>query len=253
MISGSLDDHAVPTRSKLTFAFNGRMIGLGLPMQQFAGTPSSRRSMPPSPRPEMDALLKRQRKTSLKKILKQSGEMLSNVVGGQRYSMDTARPTFLASVGRMGSKTSTSSGEDTWHTPLPPTSEASASSSIFRPSDNSSWHEEKADGDIEKRVLEMAGLGIGLAPSTSSIKRRFKSEGVAKVEAETSMARSRSANNDSASTPKEAEIPDMRMLRRIADLPGNSRCADCDKGMQSSRWATLSELFHFTTSLSVDF
>lgn len=217
------------------------MIGLGLPLHQIPGSPGSRRSMPPPARPETDGLSKRQRKSSLKKVLKQSGDMLSSVVGGgQRQSIDSGRPPFLATVGRMGSKNSTSSGEDAWHTPLTTTAQASPASSTSRPSDKS-WHEEKADGDIEKRVLEMAGLGLGLSSSTSSSNRRVQSEGVAKLSPGSSIARSQSANEESP-IPKVAEVPDMKMLRRIADLPGNDRCADCGKGMKSSRWATLSEL-----------
>jgi hypothetical protein len=247
-VSGSLDDHALPNSSKLVFPLNGGVVGLGLPMAQMLASPSSRQSMPPHPRFDMDGLEKSQRKTSFKKVLKQSGEKLSSVVSGQRYSVEAQRPPFLAQIGRMGSKRSRSSGEEVRLTPLTSTTEASPSSTRSRPSDKTSWHAPHVDEDIEKRVHEMAGLGLGVAPLPSSTDpQRVHNEGVAKLSPGAIMTRSRSAEDDK-SVPGEAEIPDMRMLRRIADLPSNNRCADCGKGMKSSRWATLSELGHDISS-----
>jgi len=108
-------------------------------------------------------------------------------------------------------------------------------------------NESGVDEDIEKRVLEMAGLGLGslgLLDAPHGSGRRVKSEGVDKLKVlGEEISRSKSANDDGAATliPSQEEIPDMRMLRRIAELSCNSKCADCGKGMKSSRWATLSK------------
>ena len=178
----------------------------------------------------------------MKRVFRQSGDMLSTVTGSQRNSLDAPKPPFLAQVGRMGSKISLTSGEDIRLAPFTSTAEGSPSSTASRSSQRVSWHEESPDGDIEKRVLEMAGLGLGLSSSTlSSSKRRVKSEGVAHLSTAEAMVRSRAANDETG----KVCVPDMTMLRRIANNPGNDRCADCSKGMKSSRWATLSKFLQF--------
>nr|XP_019047066.1 hypothetical protein I302_03673 [Kwoniella bestiolae CBS 10118]OCF25996.1 hypothetical protein I302_03673 [Kwoniella bestiolae CBS 10118] len=251
-VSGSLDDHALPARGKLGLGFNSRAIGLGFPIP-----PNGRRSMPPTPTESNtpdSSMEKRTRKTSLKKVLKQSGEKLSNVVsgnsGGHRNSfgggLDLPRPVF----GKAGSRSSLplSTPElDRINMPPPPVPISS------RPRSNKgSW----ADGEIEKRVLEMAGLGLGEIPSArsgmedspNSIKRRVKSEAVRKPThpsrsgfhaSDTGgepMNRSRSQDNN----PSNEGGLDMKELKRIAEVGGNRRCADCGKGMRSSRWASIS-------------
>ncbi|OCF77035.1 hypothetical protein I204_02744 [Kwoniella mangroviensis CBS 8886] len=263
-VSGSLDDHALPARGKLGLGFNSRAIGLGFPIP-----PNGRRSMPPTPTEHStpdSSMEKRTRKTSLKKMLKQSGEKLSNVVsgnnGGHRNSfggeLDIPRPVF----GKAGSWTSLplSTPEiDKFIMPPPPVPISTRPKNNHTPSPTQdgkkgSW----ADGEIEKRVLEMAGLGLGYGdiPSTStsredspsSVKRRVKSEAVRKP---THPSRSGYHASESGGEPmnrsKSQDAPpaqeggsDMKELRRIADLDGNRKCADCGKGMKSSRWATIS-------------
>jgi hypothetical protein len=111
-------------------------------------------------------------------------------------------------------------------------------------SDPSSWHEDP-DGDIEKRVLEMVGLGLGLPDGASpNAARRVQSESVGKhvgkdVGVGEDMVRSKSAE-----TVQAVPELDMRALRAVAEMPGNNRCADCGKRMKSSRWATISKWFH---------
>ncbi|WWC86803.1 uncharacterized protein L201_001682 [Kwoniella dendrophila CBS 6074] len=280
-VSGSLDDHALPARSRLGMGLNSKAIGLGFPVP-----PNGRRSMPPTPTqqniPDFSTE-KRTRKTSLKKVLKQSGEKLSNVVsgnGGNRNSfgggLDIPRPMF----GKAGSRTSLplSTPEiDRFNMPPPPIPTSSRPKTIHSESDTSpispsttkvpSW----VDGEIEKRVLEMAGLGLGIGDSNlpsrpsdspNSIKRRVKSEAVRGKPThpsrsgyqnhseggggvgENMMNRSRSHDNQPTNNEilesERGGILDMKELKRIADLEFNKKCADCGKGMKSSRWATIS-------------
>ncbi|OCF45792.1 hypothetical protein I317_00280 [Kwoniella heveanensis CBS 569] len=279
-VSGSLDDHALPARSKLGLGFNSRAIGLGFPLPS-----NGRRSMPPTPTEHTlpdAASEKRTRKTSLKKVLKQSGERLSSAMGGGGGSthrnsfgggLDPPRPAF----GKVGSRTSlplTTPELDSIKMPPPPVPVASTpttnpiDSSEGRSESNSSW----VDGEIEKRVLEMAGLGLGigntdtaLAPShpsdsPNSVKRRVKSEAVRKAHHPSRagynasdsepMARSKSDDRQNGQTDERDGKGGMVELRRIADLPMNTRCADCGKGMKSSRWATIST--HISKPRSVD-
>jgi hypothetical protein len=127
-----------------------------------------------------------------------------------------------------------------------------------------SWYDEtQMDGEIEKRVLEMAGIGgTGTGSAGSVQQRRVVSERIREgseleVNGMTEVARTKSADvprervvQDGGRTESEGmhsrgagkgEMADMRMLRRLADIEGNKKCADCGKGMKSSRWATLSE------------
>ncbi|WVF69701.1 hypothetical protein IAT40_004480 [Kwoniella sp. CBS 6097] len=278
-VSGSLDDHALPARSKLGLGFNSRAIGLGFPLP-----PNGRRSMPPTPTEHAlpdAASEKRTRKTSLKKVLKQSGERLSSAMGGGSGSghrnsfgggLDLPRPVF----GKAGSRTSlplTTPELDSIKMPPPPIPIPSRPNTTTNQSADaegstgtkSSW----ADGEIEKRVLEMAGLGLGLgntdstnvntaavpshpSDSPNSVKRRVKSEAVRKAHhpsragynASDSEPMTRSKSDDRQNGNGQGEQGDakggMGELRRIADLPGNAKCADCGKGMKSSRWATIS-------------
>jgi len=224
--------------------------------------------MPLAPRssvaPDMDD--RRQRKTSLKKVLRQSaeiaGEKWNNVMNNRNSSgLDMPRPSFLAQTGRSGSKTSASSTEA-----ARPTSMIGLDSSLLSQSsrsnisDRSSWLEETPD-DIEKRVMEMAGLGLGqsagLTESVSSGRRSVsdsisRSMTLAKLEGlpTSDISRTRSAEapppvpplpSSAALESAPNEQVDMQMLRRVADLPENRQCADCRKSMKSSRWATLSE------------
>jgi len=276
-VSGSLDDHALPTRRLLGGQPRGLGLGLGLPMPSMSSNLGGRRSMPPPPRPGVggDAGDRRQRKTSLKKVLRQSaeiaGEKWSNVMARNSSGLDLPRPSFLGQAGRSVSRSSNEDGSSGAR----PQSMMLHSPSYSRLGTDRGGVAEEAD-DIEQRVLEMAGLGLGDLPvkknldgegSTSS-GRRVVSEGVsrsmtlAKLEGLPSadMSRTRSADPGIPPVPplppKDAlaarrpdstvdavggEAVDMRMLRRIADLPENRQCADCRKGMKSSRWATLSE------------
>ncbi|WWC68030.1 uncharacterized protein I206_101949 [Kwoniella pini CBS 10737] len=269
-VSGSLDDHALPARGKLGLGFNSRAIGLGFPVP-----PNGRRSMPPTPTDNYhstpESVERRTRKTSLKKVLKQSGERLSNVVSGNsgyRNSfgggLDLPRPSYLKAGSRTSLPLSTPEMNkfDINHMPPPPipTSTRPKTNQVEEVAtpQKGSW----VDGEIEKKVLEMAGLGLGLGDSPverlengngespNTVKRRVKSEAVRKP---THPSRSgymnhseggggetmgRSKSNDG--TPDEGGQFDMKELKRIADLDGNRKCADCGKGMRSSRWATIS-------------
>ncbi|KAL7420074.1 hypothetical protein Q5752_005039 [Cryptotrichosporon argae] len=150
-------------------------------------------------------------------------------------------------------------------------SDASPSSSRTHPSDHGhghghghahrdrdreleGWYETSADSDIEKRVYEMAGLslgtgggaGTGLAPTRRLTGDTRKSPPMLAPAEAGHMARSQSAGAEAADGPAHAhahahahEEP-MDALRRIASAGANARCADCGKGMRSSRWATLS-------------
>jgi hypothetical protein len=117
-----------------------------------------------------------------------------------------------------------------------------------------SWYEVDPDGEIEKRVMEMAGLGLGFSPNSGEGRRvRSEGRGVLGGNAESpgnalrvgeEMTRSKSADVPAASGSKDViggGRLDMEVLRRVAGLPGNSVCADCGKSTKSSRWATISE------------
>ncbi|KAK8847482.1 hypothetical protein IAR55_005340 [Kwoniella newhampshirensis] len=268
-VSGSLDDHALPTRTKLGLGFNGRVIGLGLPMPH-----GGRRSMPPTPtgvRPgEVEE--NRTRKTSLKKVLKQSGERLSNAVtggGGSGHtgdrshrnsfgaSLDLPRPSFIKGGSSRSSLPLSTPETDT----IPSSSGLSTPTTISTPPAQASGRPSWADGEIEKRVLEMAGLGLGLGPSAldgggespGSAKRRVKSEAVRKIDHQQEedqrspggqgMTRSKSDDRHPAGVGQGEVVEgtfDITELKRIAELEGNRTCADCGKSMRASRWATTS-------------
>ncbi|WWD21573.1 hypothetical protein CI109_106059 [Kwoniella shandongensis] len=271
-VSGSLDDHALPTRSKLGLGFNGRIIGLGLPMP-----PGGRRSMPPTPTSahSSDTGEKRTRKTSLKKVLKQSGERLSNAVtgggsgsGGDRShrnsfgaGLDIPRPSFIKGGSSRSSLPLSTPEMET----IPNSDATSISTSTATPPAQTSGRPSWVDGEIEKRVLEMAGLGLGLGPSSpsgaggdspGSAKRRVKSEAVRRTSNQPDdelqhpggqmLTRSRSDDKPHASEiagpglEQGAATLDLAELRRITELEGNRKCADCGKNMKASRWATIS-------------
>jgi hypothetical protein len=118
------------------------------------------------------------------------------------------------------------------------------------PSDAGTWYDVDPDGEIEKRVMEMAGLGIGFSPTSSPAAdgRRVKSEGkgvlgsASTQSAGEEMTRSRSADVPPAPKAVNEGRLDMETLRKVAGIPGNTVCADCGKSTKSSRWATISKL-----------
>jgi hypothetical protein len=252
--SGALDDYALPARQS-------SKLGMGFPLPPIPSTPGNRRSMPPLGRnSSMGDKERRVRKTSFKNVLKQSGEKWQSVMSGvtnrNSASFDIPRPTSTS--------TSTSNsiekelpvvsipGSNGRVTPANPTTpgieiNASPSKSVLE-----SWGYDTSDSTqdnaIEKRVLEMAGLGLGDSPRSASLARRVQSEGVSRhldvnqpnsdpTGNGTEMARSRSAETNNA-----RKVPEMTMkvLRELADNPQNSRCADCKKPTKASQWATLS-------------
>ncbi|UOH84167.1 hypothetical protein LQV05_000961 [Cryptococcus neoformans] len=269
--SGAYDDHALPTRSKYNLGFSARNLSLGfVPLVQ-----TGRKSMPPTP-VEATSPEARIRKTSLKKVLKQSGERFTNAMTGAASSVNLAahtadqppekakrnsfgglevpRPTF----GRAGSRQSLPAPapdrqplQQQFNQLLPPISTP--------PGAKSSW----ADNDIESRVLKMPGLGLGASPpsrsggghgvlplaeSPSSTKRRVKSEAIRKPHAnkhklaqhQDGEGLTRSKSDDGSKMLVEDLADDKKELKRIASEEGNSRCADCHGGMKASRWATIS-------------
>ena len=166
----------------------------------------NRRSMPAHPEGRW---AKPTRKTSLKNAIRQSGERLHKAVGGRSPALEI--PTHYS-----GSRTPTPEGT---------------------PSSRFSQHAPSViDDEIEASVLAMAG--VGLDPQ-----RRVFSEAGVHLSAIPSggqkMERTRSADEAAA-----AETTDAALLRRVAALPENLKCADCGKPMKASRWATISESQH---------
>ena len=215
--SGTLDDHAQPR------------LGLGSP-----STPAlnNRRSMPPLGRNHsMTDKERRVRKTSFKNVLKQGGEKFQNVMNGVSYrnptSFDLPRPPI--------------SSNNSYDRPpgriTPPTTTPSVGLSPSKSIREWGYDAEDSTQDtvIEKRVLEMAGLGLGDSPRSTSLARRVQSEGVRNLEVGdgTQISRSRSADD------RKPEMT-MRVLRELADNPSNSKCADCKKPTKASQWASLS-------------
>lgn len=129
------------------------------------------------------------------------------------------------------------------------------------------------DGEIEKRVMEMAGLGLGSSPSSA---HRYPSDRRVKSESRTKhtggmqssathaylappnglagggeMTRSRSADIHSSSSMSAnsartsmdrgpgGETLDMETLRMVAGRRENAVCADCGKSTRQSRWASI--------------
>ena len=244
--SGALDDHALPTRKLFPSAQRG--IGLGLPRPSLdKPSASNRRSLPPpSSKPpsrtpsqhdsSRSSEEKRQRKTSFKKVLRQSaeiaGEKWNSVMANRSSSqLDLSRPAFTSRP----SNSAKSSTEG--HLSVPPLTADSSPVSQGRSSELASWYDDS--DDIERSVLAMVGLEL----DTSS--RRVMSEGhaLARLEGKhqkedphrADMTRTRSADAELSLDNCSEE------LLRIADLPENRLCADCGKRMKSSRWATLSE------------
>jgi len=212
--SGTLDDHAQPR------------LGLGSP-----STPAlnNRRSMPPLGRNHsMTDKERRVRKTSFKNVLKQGGEKFQNVMNGayrNSASFDLPRPLI-----------STNNSYDRSGRVTPPATTPSVGLSPSKSIREWGYDAEDSTQDtvIEKRVLEMAGLGLGDSPRSTSLARRVQSEGVRNLEVEgTEMSRSRSAD------VRKPEMT-MKVLRELADNPSNSKCADCKKPTKASQWASLS-------------
>lgn len=251
---------------------------------------ANRRSMPPPMVVHRNSSEEgRVRKTSLKKVWKQgtemAGEKWSSVMGGAGGGgggREDSKNPGRSTTARLGQASRSSDHPSRDGRTTPPSSRsigdssASPSSSRTRPSDRTSWFEESADGEIEKRVFEMAGLGLGLAvgagvgrPSSEGTDRhetqtrRIQSEGVrgtlqvqpTSEQEGKGITRARSADtppihavpevredSDRPSGEAKVDIWDMKRLREIADRPENAKCADCGKGMRSSRWATISEL-----------
>lgn len=265
--SGTIDDYGAP--AKRTFpSFPSRPSGLsGL----VGATPGSRRSMPP---PSKESALPdvgvRQRKTSMKKIFRQSadamGEKWDKMRAG-RASFDLPRPTmppsspsWLAEPDRDSRSSYTTDSvpaadrlSATSVTAVPLTASPTSARTFARSSIVEHMNDEASD-QIERRVLQMSGLGLGSPNGNGSgaSDRRIHSEGQylsTTIEGESpaggavQITRSRSANGHQAPTPPPKEDKaDMALLRRVADEPANQRCADCGKGTKSSRWATISKL-----------
>lgn len=195
---------------------------------------------PPPPRAEEP----RKRRTSLKSRFKHgaevAGDRLSTVVGGgKRSSVDLERPAFFAQGGRMPSYGAGSlNGRRT------------------------SWYD---DDNIERRVMEMAGVGCtGTTEAPSRSRRPGTAPAAAAAPAFGSSRSGRSGRSGSGSgstsalavvepnrrpsptpspgllQPAEPQL-DMAHLRHIAGSGSNTRCADCGRPTKTSRWATLSE------------
>jgi hypothetical protein len=220
--SGTLDDYAQPK------------LGLGFPLPS-PSTPAlahNRRSMPPLGRNHsMTDKERRVRKTSFKNVLKQGGEKWQNVVNGvtnrNSASFDLPRPNLNSN----NSYDAHPSGRVT-----PPATTPGIGLSPSKSIREWGYDAEDSTQDtvIEKRVLEMAGLGLGDSPRSTSLARRVQSEGVRHLSADgTEMSRSRSADD------RKPEMT-MKVLRELADNPTNSRCADCKKPTKASQWASLS-------------
>lgn len=199
-----------------------------------------------------EAEAQRARRTSFKNKLKQSAESAGDKlrpVTRNSLGADMSRPAFFAQGGRMPSYGSTGSASGLVTAPLSGAGghHGGGDTSSIGSHNRTSWYED--DGDIEKRVLEMAGIGsVGAAQETLIDERQSVD------------ARARTSAIPPSSTPPAAIGPpvnpgplqelqrdepgvvvDMALLRRIADTGANRRCADCGKGMKSSCWATQSE------------
>ena len=237
-----------------------------------------RRSLPPvphgsAPTPGLSEHDRRRRQPSLKKVLKQGANFaetqwsnVSQVVAPRPAtspSLEIPRPSFLRTPAR------SSPADDNLLTPVTEPIEPSTEDSSLRldaspsskPSDRTSWYDDSAE--IERRVLQMAALGLGDSPgsgSGSASSRRVKSESHHAMPAQLAttpnasqgdgVVRSRSEDLAQAQEP-EADV-DMRLLRSIASQEHNSKCADCGRGMKSSRWATISELYPLFPGCIVD-
>lgn len=208
----------------------------------------------------------RERQTSFKKALRQSAEMAGekwkDVLLSPRSPDGNGKQGFLAPHSGLRSSSShsaISSAGGRYPSPPPPKSDGShdsqpTQSKISDTGDQSgvgdtSWYEVDADGEIEKRVMEMAGLGIGLSPNNSpnNVDRRVRSEGRGVLGSTAGGVRD---VGEEMTRSKSAEVPsqerkgrklDMETLRWVAGLPGNTVCADCGKSTKASRWATISE------------
>lgn len=203
-MSEDLDDHALYIRGKKNADKNSDRR-IPFPSSFMASTPS-RHSLPAVPRE-----LRHARRASLKDRLKNDLMPTPSKSSNPSPTFEQ-RPSFLSQGGRMPSYAGSNSG------------------SASRPS--SAWFDDP-DADIEKRVLEMAALGI--SPSMEEMRRAAKthpSPPMPSLPAEYTLM------------PPPQQVPiqkyDMAFLRRIADAGHNARCADCGRRTKSSRWATLS-------------
>lgn len=239
-------------------------------------------------------LEKRHRKPSFKKVFRQSAEIAnerwSNVMSGRNNSgLDLPRPSFLGPQSRSNSRTypSSETTDNQWTAGKESSGEKTSTEAEVSQVDltrsgraqpngahnaTKSWFHEDLDSEIEKKVLEMAGLGLGSSPrsypsgqktdsESGSVARRVRSDGptrsagMALLQSDkegerVDIARTRSADGAQILGSEGREEwrgqPDMRMLRKVADMAENKRCADCGNGMKSSRWATLSEHIYIT-------
>lgn len=213
-----LDDHGRKKKGA-----DGRR--LPIPSPQTTGTPAmsnSRHSLPAPPR-SADENARRARRPSFKSRIKNTAGAAGDKLMPNRQSLgagsEVQRPAFLAHGGRMPSYPSMSSSDK-----------------------RTSWLEESPESsEIEKRVMEMAGLGLD--PRHTPATAPASSSGHHSVNNAHSREQSCSPG-DSPNTLQTAEPApklDMKMLRQIADEGPNAVCADCGRRTKSSRWATLSE------------
>ena len=226
---------------------------------------------------------KRKRQTSFKKAFRQSAEIASQWKDGlvprsPSFISDPSRPPFLGIAKRQNSASSgVSSGgvsyashvaavgreedpevlkritEDTLVTStMGPVAGDRSFGSWVEVDDAHSSVGGGHDGEIEKRVMEMAGLGLGNSPGRIPSDRRVKSDGRGKEDGThlsppfREMTRSRSADVPVRSdmvgeAERGGEVLDMDTLRRAAAKEGNAVCADCRRSTRSSRWASICE------------
>ncbi|KLT42969.1 hypothetical protein CC85DRAFT_284926 [Cutaneotrichosporon oleaginosum] len=180
-------------------------------------------AMAPPPPPVEEP---RKRRTSFKSRLKQgaeaAGDRLSTVVGSKRSSVDLERPAFLAQGGRMPSYNT---------------------SSVNSTSRRTSWYE---DDEIERRVLEMAG--VDAASQRSRSRRPGTAPSGSRARSDDSAGRGgRLAVIEPGRRPPPSPALDvaepqlnMEYLRHLASIGANARCADCGRTTKTSRWATIS-------------
>jgi hypothetical protein len=179
-----------------------------------------------------------------------AGEKWSNVVNPRHSGVFDLSKSPQANTSR---PSISSDAECIGLTPPPASIPSTSPASSKIRSDRSSWYEDP-DGEIEKRVLEMAGLGLGNSPmASSSTTRRVQSESLGKQAGkEVVTGNVGGGGGQEMVRSRSAEVPmadmDMKTLRAVAEMAGNNRCADCGKRMKSSRWATLSESIYFAVS-----
>ncbi|GMK54362.1 hypothetical protein CspeluHIS016_0109480 [Cutaneotrichosporon spelunceum] len=176
---------------------------------------------PPPPRGEEPRKPRSSLKSRLKLGAEAAGDRISTVVGARGLTDDFERPAFLAQGGRMPSYTATS----------------------LKPSPRrASWYE---DEDIERRVLEMAGVDT-LSQRSRSGRPGTAPSGASRTRSDASASGGRLAVLQPAHSPspspalEKSEPLGMVDLHNFAALGANTRCADCGRATKTSRWATLS-------------